>query len=312
MTFPKNIRTDTHFILPEVSVIIPFYGEKKDLFNCITGLQNQIFTKPFETIIVESGKNPEIRRFISKIPNVSLISSNSIMYPGKARNIGVKNASTNFLAFTDADCVPSTNWLSEIYSSLNKGNEIVIGPIINLYPFHPIASIDNLLQFPDFQRLRPPRNIKHFPACNLGITKELFIKSGKFPEEMVTGEDVKFSEMAIRKCKGKVDFNHHAIVKHSGRKTLLAFIKHNETLGFYRGYLKLKIPSGNKKIQKTFFYSTLFGFRRFCYISIRTLQWNPVSLFRIIFYFPLLVLGLSAWTKGFWKGNQKYFVGYLS
>jgi glycosyltransferase involved in cell wall biosynthesis len=308
MILRENLKIDTHSFLPEISVIVPFYGKKHDLLNCINGLQDQDFKKPFETIIVESGNYPEIKKFISTMPNVTSISSDSIMYPGKARNIGAKNSAADFLAFTDADCVPYSNWLSKIYSSLNSGNDIVIGPVINLYPFHPIASVDNLLQFPDFQRHRPSKNIMHFPACNLGITKKLFIKTGGFPDNYLTGEDVIFSEIAIKICKGKIEFNHHAIVQHSGRKSILGFIKHNEILGFYRGYLKLKIPSGNKKFLNTSFYSIFFGFKRFIYILIRTLQWNPAGILRIVFYFPLLILGLSAWTKGFWKGNQKFSI----
>jgi hypothetical protein len=83
-------------------------------------------------------------------------------------------------------------------------------------------------------------------------------------------------------------------------------MKHNESLGFHRGYLKLKISPGHKKFLSNFFYSFFFGCKRLIYISIRTLQWNPVGTLRIIFYFPFLILGLSAWVKGFRKGNQKF------
>jgi glycosyltransferase involved in cell wall biosynthesis len=231
------------------------------------------------------------------------------MYPGKARNLGVKNSKSDLLAFIDADCVPSSNWLSEIYLSLKNGNEIIIGPITNLYPFHPIASVDNLLQFPDFQKHRSLNNINHFPACNLGITKRLFNETGRFPEDIVTGEDVKFSESAIRNSKSKFFFNSRLKVKHSGRKNLNQLIKHNESLGFHRGYFSLKISPNKNKYRGTFLYAFLFGIKRFIYISLRTLQWNPISLFRIIFYFPLVILGLSAWVNGFWRGNQKFLEG---
>ena len=301
MNYNENSRISS----PVISVIIPFYGDKKDLSNCLKGLQNQDFNYPFEIIVVESGNDQEVKQLINSKPNVILISSNSLMYPGKARNLGVLNSKSNLLAFTDADCVPSPAWLFKIFSSLKDGNEIVIGPIINLYPFHPIASVDNLLQFPDFQKHRPSKNISHFPACNLGITKELFIKTGGFPEQVETGEDVKFSESAIRICKGKIIFNPQIVIHHSGRKNFTGFMKHNESLGFYRGYLNLKIFSKQNKFRSSWLYSLLFGFKRLIYISVRTMQWNPIGIVRIIFYFPFLILGLSAWTKGFWKGNQK-------
>jgi len=291
---------------PEISVVIPFHGDKKDLINCLNGLKNQNSGITFETIVIESGNDPNIKEIINSINNSILISCKSVMYPGKARNLGIEISKSNFLAFLDSDCVPSADWINEIFTSLKKGNKIVIGPVTNLYPFHPIASVDNLLQFPDFQKHRPSKNITHFPACNLGMTKELIFSSGPFPEEIVTGEDVKFSQSAIKSNYGDVFFNPRLNVRHSGRKNFKSFMKHNRSLGFHRGYLNLKMSASESNFRGKFLFAFLFGIRRFIYISVRTLQWNPAGLFRIVFYFPIAVLGLSAWVFGFWKGNKKY------
>jgi glycosyltransferase involved in cell wall biosynthesis len=291
---------------PEISVIIPFHGDKKELINCMNGLQNQDSTTTFETILVESGKESVAKEIMNLLNNIVLISCKSVMYPGKARNLGIEASKSDFLAFIDADCVPSKYWIKEIHKSLKEGNEIVIGPITNVYPFHPIASVDNLLQFPDFQRHRKSKNITHFPACNLGITKELALNSNKFPEEVVTGEDVKFSQAAISNNEGKVFFNQKAVVRHSGRKSFKSFMKHNQSLGFHRGYLNLKMPGVRNNFRGKFLFAFLFGIRRFFYISFRTLQWNPAGLFRIVLFFPFAILGLSAWVFGFWEGNKKY------
>lgn len=300
----KNISKD---LKPEISVLIPFYGNKNDLFKCLDGLKRQDFTMPFEVIVVESGNDPEVRQFVNSIPNAVLYSSNSKMYPGKARNLAVKNANADLFAFIDADCVPDSNWLNEIYSTLKNGYEIVIGPIKNLYPFHPVASVDNILQFVDFQKSRNPKSIVHFPACNFGITKQLFEETGGFSEDYASGEDILFSQDAIKKSNGKVLFNTRQLVRHCGRKSIAGLIKHNETLGFYRGLLNLKIPAKYMKYRKYSLYSILYGFRRFVYITIRTLQWNPVGIMRIVFYLPVVFIGLTAWVKGFRRGNKKYF-----
>lgn len=291
---------------PEIAVIIPFYGDKNDLANCIGGINQQIFNKPFEIIVVESGKDPELKQLMDSVQNSVLISCDTQMYPGKARNIGTAHSKSDLLAFIDADCVPVPNWLSDIYASLKNGNKIVIGPVIDLYPFHPIASIDNLLQFPDFQKHRPSKNITHFPACNLGMKKELFFETGGFPEDIVTGEDVIFSQKALAKNGGKVFFTRDASVMHSGRKRFNSFMEHNYSLGFHRGYLNLKMPAVKNKFRGSFLFALLFGIRRLVYISVRTLQWNPAGFLRLVFYLPAVVLGLSAWVSGFWKGSKKY------
>jgi glycosyltransferase involved in cell wall biosynthesis len=309
MNFNINNTCNTEISGAKISVIIPFHGDISDLTRCLNGLRDQNCSFSFEVIVVESANYNDINKLIDLNPNITFISFDSIVFPGKARNIGVKKSKSNLLAFIDGDCVPEPTWLSEIYSSLKNGNEIVIGPIFNLYPFHPIASIDNLLLFPDFQQYRPSKNIKHFPACNLGITKRLFLKTGGFLENMKIGEDTTFSRYALKKCNSKILYNNKMIVRHSGRKSFIQFMRHHECFGYYREYLKPKIYHGRNKSQNNFLFSVLFGFRRLVYISIRTLQWNPIGFLRIIFYFPFFILGLSAWVKGFWERNQQHSEG---
>ncbi len=285
-----------------LSVIIPFYGDKQELFKCLKGIHLQNFNKPYELIIVESGNDPQVKQTLEFFPNSFLISSSTLLNRAKARNAGAKKAHSDFLVFLDADCVPLPNWLSEAYSSFKNNSEIVVGTIINLYPFHPIASVDNLLQFTDFQKHSSSKNISHFSGTNFGITKKLFKETGGYCEELTLGEDIKFSQSAIRKCEGKIYFNSAMIVKHAGRKNYMEFFEHNKAFGFYRGYLNLKIPSSENKLKRLRLYPIYFGIKRFIYISVRTIQWNPVGVIRIIFYFPIVILGLSAWTNGFRKG----------
>jgi glycosyltransferase involved in cell wall biosynthesis len=284
-----------------LSIIIPFYANKNDFYKCLEGIRIQDFNKPFEIIVVESGNDPEIRQKLDSFPNAVLISSPILLNQAKARNTGVENASSDFLVFLDADCIPLSNWLSEACFSLYN-YEIVTGAVINLYPFHPVASVDNLLQFPDFQKHRSSKNIDHFSGSNFGITKQLFLEAGGYNEEFILGEDVVFSQSAISKCKDKIFFNRGMIVKHSGRKSFQEFKRHNNAFGFYRGLFLLKIPSFEKKFTNLRLYPLYFAIKRFIYISVRTIQWNPIGTLRIVFYFPLVALGLAAWTKGFRKG----------
>src|SRR3989337_3345121 len=304
MNSAGNIKVRSKIRSPEISVIIPFHGKVQDLTKCIAGLKHQNFNFKFEIIVVESGNDPGVGYLINSIDNAALVTSSYLMYPGKARNLGVTYSTSKFLAFIDADSIPEEDWLSEIYFSLKKGNDNVIGPVINLHPFHPIATVDNLFLFIDFQKHRSSRNVDHFTGCSLGMTKDLFYKAGEFPENIKIGEDTKFSESALKK--GKIYFNKKMIVRHSGRKNYSDFKKHHWSFGFYRGYFNHKILPKESKFRRNYFYPVLLGSRRLLYITIRTLQWNPVGLLRVIFYSPFLILGISAWIDGFRKGNQKY------
>ncbi|MFW9929581.1 MAG: glycosyltransferase, partial [Candidatus Thorarchaeota archaeon] len=258
--------------LPELSVIIPFHGEKKYLEKCLEGMLNQKSGLKYEIIVVESENKNDIKDLACSYPNIIFISSDTLLYPGRARNLGVNKSNSEFLAFIDADCIPETDWASNIFSSLNDGYDIVLGPILNLYPAHPIASVDNLLVFPDFQKSHPSKSFIHFPPCNLGITKKLFIESGGFPEEIKIGEDTKFSRSVLRKCNPKIIYNNKIIVRHSGRKNFVQFMKHQQSFGYNRGYSDSKKNIAGSELKKNFLYSFFYGCRRRSYIFIRTLQ----------------------------------------
>lgn len=303
MSEVKDTSENKEYTYPEISVIIPFHGRQHDLLNCLNGLKNQKAKILFEVIIVESDNDYNLKDISDLFSNVTLISSRTLLFPGKARNIGASKAKADILAFIDSDCVPVSNWIIQAHSKIKSGLEIVIGPIINLNSFQPISTVDNHLQFVDFQKHRPSTNINHFPGCNFVITKKLFNEVGGFPENLKVGEDVLFSQAAIKNCNSKVFFDNKLIVKHKGRNRIQQFLEHNKAFGYYRGYLSLKISVQSDNFRINYIYSIIFGIKRLIYICVRTLQWNPAGLITIVLYFPLLILGLFAWTKGFYNGN---------
>jgi hypothetical protein len=43
--------------------------------------------------------------------------------------------------------------------------------------------------------------------------------------------------------------------------------------------------------------------RRLFYITLRTLQFDPPGLIRLILFFPWIAAGLISWTIGFYRGT---------
>jgi GT2 family glycosyltransferase len=96
----------------EVSVIVPYCGERAALERCLQALRQQTLqTESFEVIVVNN--RPERPLALApggQYPNVSVAEERR---PGSyaARNRGVLLARGRWLAFTDADCVPDKSWL---------------------------------------------------------------------------------------------------------------------------------------------------------------------------------------------------------
>jgi glycosyltransferase involved in cell wall biosynthesis len=102
---------------PTLSVIIPMYRGNyiNDLFD---KLNRQTF-RDFEVIVVDSGE--ERGDHLYEISNFKLkYIYNKNVGAAKARNIGIKHARGEIIAFTDDDCQPDADWLENAKKHFDK------------------------------------------------------------------------------------------------------------------------------------------------------------------------------------------------
>ena len=114
-----------------ISVIVPFLNEDLYIRQCIESLLEQDFSRDrYELIFVDNGSTDSSARIVEQYPDVKLLSETK----GKvytARNTGIDAATGEIMAFTDADCTVSPNWLSCIHEEIAaKGKTIVLGRIL--------------------------------------------------------------------------------------------------------------------------------------------------------------------------------------
>lgn len=100
---------------PFFSVVIPVYNKKPHIRRCIDSVLNQSF-KEFEVIIVcdpsTDGSTDEVLKYTD--PRIKVL-KRDLPGPGgyAARNLGIKNASCEWICFLDADDEWDKNHLSE-------------------------------------------------------------------------------------------------------------------------------------------------------------------------------------------------------
>ena len=112
----------------KISVIVPFLNEAHHLEQCIKALLNQDFLKrEYEMIFVNNGSRDRSAELVRGHPALVLLEEPT---PGAyaARNRGLSVARGELIAFTDADCVPATDWLTQISAGMARtGAAIVLG-----------------------------------------------------------------------------------------------------------------------------------------------------------------------------------------
>jgi GT2 family glycosyltransferase len=287
---------------PVCTVVIPCRGDWVVLKRCLRALSAQTASFPFEVIVVESSDDRHVEDVVRSLPQARLIRSDVGLLPGAARNRGAQNATGDILAFTDSDCEPDTGWLDSVSKALGQDAKFAGGAVGNSLPLHPIAVADNLMQFADYLSGRPEGPVNALPGCNLAARRLDFDCLGGFRENLDTGEDTLFVELASRRWPGQVVFDPRMRVLHRGRTTLGSFWKHQERFGYHRGVLGLRLKAGFQERGRNIPFVILLCLRRLAYFLTRTIQWEPLGLPRFLVILPLIAFGLAAYGKGFLNG----------
>lgn len=108
----------------KVSVIVPVYNAEKHLHKCIDSLLNQSLNE-IEIILVNDGSNDMSGQicdeYADKYHNIT-VQHHENGGPAKARNIGIKTAQGEYLAFCDSDDYVQSDMYEKLYNNAKKYN----------------------------------------------------------------------------------------------------------------------------------------------------------------------------------------------
>jgi len=116
--------------MSNISVVIPSYNEEKDIPECLKSLKKQSY-KNMEVILVDDGSTDrtiEIAKKTAKKEKLKLkVLKQNHHGPGRARNLGAKNASGIILIFIDADMTFDKDYIKNLAAPIieDKKNKIV-------------------------------------------------------------------------------------------------------------------------------------------------------------------------------------------
>lgn len=114
--------------IPRISVIVPAFNAELWLETCLRGIEQQDFEpQQYEIIVVDNNSLDKTPEIAGRHKGVTLLREPQ-QSSYAARNRGASAARAPVLAFTDADCAPSPNWLRTIDEAMRDSEtEVVIG-----------------------------------------------------------------------------------------------------------------------------------------------------------------------------------------
>lgn len=200
--------------MPKISLVIPLYNAVKYIRPCLDSVALQTF-KDFEAIIVDDGSTDEtiniVAEYAGKYKNFILVSqSNSGV--SSARNYGVQNSNSPWVAFLDQDDILHPQALEVLYfmaekydadiasfevEKVNDGFVLNNPPAVNLTNCSPVL-IENPVA--DFFRDKKGASIW---VWNKLYRKDI-LKDVKFPARVQPAEDTVFTLKALFAAKSIV------------------------------------------------------------------------------------------------------------
>ena len=149
-----------------ISIIIPFYKKKPFFFKTIKSVLNQSY-KNFEIILIYDDIFKHdlkfVKKILSKVKKKKIIVNKKNLGVGRSRNIGIKMAKGNFIAFLDADDIWHKNKLKEqlIFMKKNKTD----------FSYTNYLIIDENEKY--IKKINVPKMIKYedlLYSCNIGLS----------------------------------------------------------------------------------------------------------------------------------------------
>jgi len=272
-------------VAPNVSVVIPSYNQEKTVKACLDSVLNQKTKLKYEVIVVDSSSNKTSEILKSYVPRIRLVRRKTRTYCGEARNIGIRKARGNIIAFTDTDCMVDKNWINNIHRTHKKYNAVG-GRILNGNPKNLIGWGIFLPQFVEFAGDQN-KKAGHVPGCNLSFKKEIFKRYGYFADTPFLNEDTLFN-LAIRE---KIYFSKDIIIRHINKTNLFRVIKYSFGLGRGAAFTRQQTKvAGSFLLKYKILIPGLF-FYRFCKIGHLSIGARCFSIFLLTS--PLIFINLT-------------------
>jgi GT2 family glycosyltransferase len=282
-----------------ISVIVPAYRSWSTLPTVLTALRDQIEPEDREAILVESSAERTADELQAHWPWLRAIVLSERALPGRARNIGLREASADVIVFLDADAVPERDWLDELARALTPDVDVVAGAVLNGTPRSVTGTAGYWLEFSDWLPGRRGAPL-HGPTCNLLVRRRVLVQSGGFREDLLSGEDTILT-MALGRA-GRLAFAPKARVRHLNKVGIRPYLSHQRSLGL--SFAAVAREGG--------FPRASFARRRlvpltpfFRLVSVgRRLAAHPREAVKAVLLMPVLAAGAVSWAVGLADGYR--------
>jgi GT2 family glycosyltransferase len=212
-----------------LSVIVPCHAAAYGLRRCLEALCSQtIPSKEIEILVANHGCNPDVSKLCLEFGVVEVpVEAGGGSY--KARNVALEQARGVWIAFTDANKTPTSDWAKNGLAALKTNRGIIAGAVRTLPD--PDRGVDAAFLFQLYQSFPVRRYVRQngFGVTgNLFVSRDVFERVGGFDRSIHSGGDKEFCTRAG--CFGvPLVYDGNMVVEHFARSSKEVWIKRART-----------------------------------------------------------------------------------
>jgi GT2 family glycosyltransferase len=229
-------------VTPRLSVVIPVLDAARTLPRTLEAL-SALTPAPDEIVLVDNGSTDDtpdqLRAFAAAAAARVVVHREPRRGASVARNPGVRAATGDIVAFTDADCCPRADWLAALVEPLaDSGVGAAAGRLASTPPRGVMETFSSL-----FTLQAPTAPAHHtrwtpwaggFPTANFAIRRDLLMRLGGFDESVaIYGEDYDLCAR-LYAAGAAIVYTPAAVVEHQHRVALRPMLR--QAFGFGRSH----------------------------------------------------------------------------
>ncbi len=284
---------------PRVSIIIAVLNEEEYIAPCLDSLFCQDYEGEIEVIVVDGGSTDKTRQIVDDYRNKHnnlLVLENPGKIVSAGRNIGIKTAKYEFIAYIDGHSFADERWLNELvdaYSRMNVSGDKIGGVGSVYHSANP--SLFTVACDSAFRSIVLAAGPDHFlnktELCEVDhahywlYLKDAVIEAGMYDEKMSTAEDIELS-LRLRKAGYKLFVQPKAVVYYYRPDNLGKLSKQQFRYGYWRPVEMLKSGEISLKVFIPAFLASVFFF-----LFIFAL-FSPIALISLLYLLGVYFVGV--------------------
>lgn len=216
-----------------ISVVIPVYNVSEGLSACLDALEQQTMPREkYEIIVVNDGPVDTAVEVVADRCGVAFLSQPQ-RGAAAARNLGAKQAQGEILLFTDADCIPESNWVEAMIAPFADQEVVGVCGVVRTRQTGLIPRFIQLEYEYRYGSIAKHPRIDFINTGTAGYRKQIFMESEGFREDLLGAED---AELSFRLASGghKMVFAPQAIVYHLHPESILEYARRKYHYAYWR------------------------------------------------------------------------------